>query len=226
LQSWLTLQPRYHFYSFFFSAAARREMMLFEAVGGQQLAVHWTAISSSREASRVRRPSVNYFSTPKSARELKPTEVRFDLPAATPVTPAQTDVLSTFGHGMVITGNIVCAGALQIFGRVSGEIHAAQLTICEGAKVEGKVVAQDTIVQGEFKGTIHGNTVKLQSSAVVDGEIFNRSLTIEQNAQFEGVSRRLDRPINAPALDASATQEMSSEEARRHLDMALKDIVA
>ena len=172
---------------------------------------------------------MNYFSSPKPARDAKPTEVRFDPPAATPgpAAAAKTDVLSTFGHGMVITGNIVCAGALQIFGLVSGEIHAAQLTICEGAKVEGKVIAQDTVVQGEFKGTIHGNTVKLQSSAVVDGEIFNRSLTIEQNAQFEGVSRRLDRPVDAPSADRrSIPQEMSPEEARRHLDLALKDIVA
>jgi cytoskeletal protein CcmA (bactofilin family) len=172
--------------------------------------------------------SVNYFSSPKATRDAKPTEVRLDPPttATAPAAPAKTDVLSTFGHGMVITGNIVCAGALQIYGQVSGEIHAAQLTICEGAKVEGKVISQDTVVQGEFKGTIHGNTVKLQASAIVDGEIFNRSLTIEQNAQFEGVSRRLDRPVEAPSPEHTHLEEMSPEEARRHLDMALKDIVA
>jgi len=167
---------------------------------------------------------VNYFSSPKAARDSKPTEVRLDPPAAAPAAPAKTDVLSTFGHGMVITGNIVCAGALQIFGRVSGEIHAAQLTICEGAKVDGKVIAQDTIVQGEFKGTIHGNTVKLQSSAVVDGEIFNRSLTIEQNAQFEGVSRRLDRPVEAPSLDSMQAEQPRGGYAP--IEHALKEIVA
>lgn len=167
---------------------------------------------------------MNYFSSPKATRDSKPAEVRLDPPAAAPAVPATADVLSTFGQGMVITGTIVCAGALQIFGRVSGEIHAAQLTICEGAKVEGKVIAQDTVVQGEFKGSIHGNTVKLQSSAVVDGEIFNRSLTIEQNAQFEGVSRRLDRPVDAPSADRARAEP--SVEAMSHIEMALKDIVA
>ena len=167
---------------------------------------------------------MNYFSQPKAARELKPAnEVRFDPPAPAAAVAAKPDVVSTFGHGMVITGNIVCAGALQIFGRVSGEIHAAQLTICEGAKVDGKVVAQDTVVQGEFKGTIHGNTVKLQSSAVVDGEIFNRSLTIEQNAQFEGVSRRLDRPVEVPSADNVSTLHA---ELYDPIQQALKDIVA
>jgi len=142
---------------------------------------------------------VNYFSQPKGA--VKPAEksdVRFEAPAAL---PRESDVVSVFGPGMMITGNITCAGALQIHGRVTGEIHTAQLTVCEGAKVEGKIVAQDTVIKGEFKGTIHGNTVKLQGTAVVDGEIYNRSLTIEQNAQFEGVARRLDRPVDAPSSD-------------------------
>jgi cytoskeletal protein CcmA (bactofilin family) len=148
--------------------------------------------------------SVNYFSQPKGA--VKPVEKpAADTRGAAPAMQTKaTDVLSTFGPGMVITGNVVCAGSLQIFGRISGEIHAAQLVICEGAKVEGKIVAQDTVIQGEFKGTIHGNTVKLQGTAVVDGEIYNRALTIEQNAQFEGVARRLDRPVDAPSADRAA----------------------
>lgn len=41
---------------------------------------------------------------------------------------------------------------------------------------------------------------KLQNSAVVEGEIFNRSLTIELDAQFEGVLRRLDRLVEAPSV--------------------------
>jgi cytoskeletal protein CcmA (bactofilin family) len=92
----------------------------------------------------------------------------------------------------------VSAGALQIFGRVTGEIQASHLVICEGAKVEGKIVAQETVIQGAFNGTIHGNSVKLQGNAMVDGEIFNKSLVIEPNVQFEGVSRRLDRAVEAP----------------------------
>lgn len=146
---------------------------------------------------------MNYFSQPKGA--VKPAEksdVRFEAPAAPAAPqPKANDVVSVFGPGMMITGNIVCAGSLQVFGRVTGEIHAAQLTVCEGARVEGKIVAQDTVIKGEFKGTVHGNTVRLQGTAIVDGEIFNRSLTIEQNAQFEGVARRLDRPVDAPSID-------------------------
>ena len=112
---------------------------------------------------------------------------------------ASPDMVSTLGSGMLITGNILCAGSLQICGRVIGDIHASQLVICEGAKVEGKVIAPDLIIQGAFSGTINGNNVKLQSTAVVEGEIFNKSLVIEQNALFEGVARRLDVPVAAPS---------------------------
>lgn len=129
--------------------------------------------------------------SPSEARDIKFND---SVPAG-----KKPEIVSTLGHGMLVTGNIVCTGAMHVFGRVVGDIHASQLVICEGAKVEGKIVAPDLVVQGEFKGTISGNNVKLQSTAVVDGEIFNKSLTIEQNALFEGVARRLDKPVAAPS---------------------------
>jgi len=119
------------------------------------------------------------------------------------------DIVSILGHGMLVTGNIVCAGSVQIFGCVVGDIHAAQLVICEGAKVEGKIIAPETTIQGVFSGTINANNVKLQSTAVVDGEIFNKSLTIEQNALFEGVARRLDKPVSPPSSAQVKGEELA-----------------
>lgn len=142
---------------------------------------------------------MNYFTPSKNQRDTAPAkdfEPRLNGGAGN-----SPEILSTFGAGMTITGNIVCAGALQIFGRVTGEIQASHLVICEGAKVEGKIVAQEAVIEGAFNGTIHGNSVKLQGKATVDGEIFNKSLVIEPNVQFEGVSRRLDRAVEAPASD-------------------------
>ena len=145
---------------------------------------------------------MNYIPQPKSPREVKmkeaPVETRPEV--AAPAKPVQ-DTLSTVGKGMLITGNVVCTGALQIFGRVTGEIHAAKVIVGEGAKVEGKIRAQDLVIQGEFLGTVHANSVSLRCAAKVDGEVFNKQLAIEQNALFEGVSRRLERPIEPPSAD-------------------------
>jgi len=139
------------------------------------------------------------FSASKGTNESKPVKTN-GSETKMPAKSAQ-EAVSIFGHGLMITGNIVCTGALQIFGRVNGEIHAAHLVVCEGAKVEGKVTAQEVVIQGAFSGTIHGNAVKLLGTAAVDGEIYKESLTVEQNVQFEGVSRRLERPVEAPTSD-------------------------
>jgi cytoskeletal protein CcmA (bactofilin family) len=118
-----------------------------------------------------------------------------------PVQKAAQEIVSTLGPGLLVTGNVVCTGSVQIFGRVIGDIHAARLLICKGADVQGTVMAQEAVIEGEFKGTIHSNSVKLQTTAVVEGEIFKQSLVIEQNAQFEGVARRLATPVEVPTAE-------------------------
>jgi len=64
--------------------------------------------------------------------------------------------------------------------------------ISDGAEVEGNVVAEELTVGGRVKGIIHANRVKLSSTTDVQGDIFHRSLAIEENARFEGTSRRDD----------------------------------
>jgi cytoskeletal protein CcmA (bactofilin family) len=55
-------------------------------------------------------------------------------------------------------------------------------------------------IGGRVKGTIRANRVKLNSTAVVEGDIYHRSLAIEENAQFEGMSRRQENVIDTPSL--------------------------
>lgn len=117
---------------------------------------------------------------------------------------ATKETVSTLGAGMLVTGNIVCSGALEIHGQVVGDIHAGHLTVCEGARVDGKIVAPETVICGTFNGSIHGNVVKLKKSASVDGEVYNRSLSIEQDARFEGIARRLDQAVSAPTKEQLA----------------------
>lgn len=114
------------------------------------------------------------------------------------------ETVSTLAHGVLVTGNIVSESTLHICGRVIGDIHASHLVVKEGAQIEGNIVAQETVILGACKGIIHSNSVKLQGVAAVEGEIYSKSLTIEQDAQFEGISRQLDKPVDAP-LSAQAT---------------------
>ncbi len=140
------------------------------------------------------------FFQSKSGRDAKAAARSIETQAEPAPVGTLPDLVSSIGRGMLVTGKVICPGILQIFGSVTGEIHAGQLVVCDGGSVDGTIIAQEAVIQGAFKGTIYGNTVKLQNSAVVEGEVFNRSLSIEQDAQFEGVSRRLDRPVEAPSI--------------------------
>jgi cytoskeletal protein CcmA (bactofilin family) len=74
------------------------------------------------------------------------------------------------------------------------------ISISESAEVEGDIVAKELSVAGLVKGTIHANCVKLNGTAVVEGDIFHRSLSIEENARFEGLSKRENDPVDLPRL--------------------------
>jgi len=153
------------------------------------------------------RKHLSYFTAAKTGREKTtgngaPGDVQ---PSETSTARSSFDSVSTLGPGIVITGNIICEGSMQIFGRVTGDIQAAQIFIGDGACVEGNLTALEVAINGAFKGTIHGNSVKLKGTAIVAGEIFSKSLTVEENVQFEGMSRKLDKPLDLPAITQTAT---------------------
>ena len=141
---------------------------------------------------------MSYFTQSKSDREKNnKNEVANRSNNGAPTSgKSPSETVSTLGAGMVVTGNITGAGSVQILGNVTGDIQASHLVIGEGARVEGKVTAKETIIEGVFKGTVQSDTVKLRGSAQVDGEIFNRSMTIDENVRFEGISRRIDKAVD------------------------------
>jgi cytoskeletal protein CcmA (bactofilin family) len=109
----------------------------------------------------------------------------------TPASLAESDStdISCIGPGMTVVGKISSEGALNVLGRVEGELHASIVRISNGAQVEGAIAAQELTIGGRFKGTIQADRVTLTSSAVVEGEIHHHSLAVEANAWFAGVSR-------------------------------------
>ena len=119
-------------------------------------------------------------------------------PEAPPAdTNAKPKAASCLAAGMSITGNIVCDGPMQVFGRIEGEVRAGEIEIGDGAEVEGNITAQDLTIRGRVKGTIRAVRVKLLGNGRVDGDIFHRSLSIEEPAQFEGGSRPVENPMEA-----------------------------
>jgi cytoskeletal protein CcmA (bactofilin family) len=102
-----------------------------------------------------------------------------------------TGRIASISPGTSIVGKIVCDGAVNIFGRIEGEVRGASVNVCKGARVDGNVFAEELIVGGSVRGTIEATRVKLQSTADVEGDICHQLLSIEENAHFEGTSKRL-----------------------------------
>jgi cytoskeletal protein CcmA (bactofilin family) len=114
--------------------------------------------------------------------------------AAHPVAArAESTPVSCIGAGMSIVGNVACSGPAQVFGRIEGELRASELVIGEGAQIQGSIIAQEVTVSGTVKGTIRAVRVILQGGNV-EGDIFNRSLSIDETSVFEGASRRDENP--------------------------------
>jgi cytoskeletal protein CcmA (bactofilin family) len=110
------------------------------------------------------------------------------------------DAASSISSGLSIVGKIVGHGALTIFGQVEGEVRASIVVIAEGAQMVGDVVAEELTIGGHVKGTIRANRVRLNSTAVVESDIIHRTLAIEENARFEGKSRRSENAIDSASL--------------------------
>lgn len=94
-----------------------------------------------------------------------------------------------------IKGEIQSPGDLELKGTIEGEIECRSLVVAERAKVTGSVTAERVVVRGEVEGTINGIRVTLASSAKVDGELYCKTLSVDEEAQFQGVSQRVEDPL-------------------------------
>ena len=114
---------------------------------------------------------------------------------------------SIIGEDLTVTGNVLSRGEVQVDGQIQGDVHCSSLIVGEKAQITGGIVAEDVVVRGRVMGSVRGNRVTLQASSHVEGNVFHKSLAIEQGAFFEGKSRRSEDPIaTAPRLEGMSTQ--------------------
>lgn len=123
-----------------------------------------------------------------------------DLPNSRPASQPRraTGVTSVIGADLSITGNLESTGEVQIDGELQGDVQAARIVIGEQATITGTLIADEIVIRGSVQGSIRGNSVTFQSASRVEGDVFHKSLTIEQGAFFEGKSRRSNDPLSVP----------------------------
>jgi cytoskeletal protein CcmA (bactofilin family) len=87
---------------------------------------------------------------------------------------------TVIAKGLKIVGSVTAEGLVEVNGQIEGEIHCTSLVIARGAHVNGTVVAERVVVDGNVEGPIQAGDVFLKSQANIVGDIHHQSLAIEK----------------------------------------------
>ncbi|HZL28359.1 MAG TPA: polymer-forming cytoskeletal protein [Acidobacteriaceae bacterium] len=93
------------------------------------------------------------------------------------------------GKSVKIHGELSGSEDLIMDGELHGTIKlpGARLTIGPAARVHGDIAAKDVVIFGQLDGDVRATgRVELRASALMQGNIYAGSLSIEENAVFRG----------------------------------------
>ena len=93
------------------------------------------------------------------------------------------------GKSVKIHGELSGSEDLIMDGELHGTIKlpGARLTIGPAARVHGDIAAKDVVIFGRLDGDIRATgRVELRATALMQGNIYAGSLSIEENAAFRG----------------------------------------
>ncbi len=97
---------------------------------------------------------------------------------------------------VVIEGNLMTGGELQVDGTVNGNIRARAVVIDVQGVVHGEVAAEDVFVRGRIIGPIRGVNVTIVSGGHIEGDVTNENIAIENGAYVDGKIHHSDDPLS------------------------------
>ncbi|MBN1434136.1 polymer-forming cytoskeletal protein [Candidatus Fermentibacterales bacterium] len=103
--------------------------------------------------------------------------------------PARSSAVNSIvGPGSTFTGNMRVEGGLRVDGKIEGTVEVAgTLTVGNDGLINGEVIVDQAIVGGSILGTVRSERqLELQSGSRLEGDIYTRSLIIEEGVFFEG----------------------------------------
>lgn len=90
-----------------------------------------------------------------------------------------------------IQGDLVSEGAIEIGGKVTGNVLCDHVTIRKGAEITGNIKAKQLVVHGLVNGEISSGHVSVTSSGQVKGSIEYGYMSIESGADIEGTCKKI-----------------------------------
>jgi len=92
------------------------------------------------------------------------------------------------GKGTRLIGEIYTNGSIRIDGEVEGKIESTGfLTAGQAAKIKADIKSKEAVIAGMVNGNvIVGNSLILEKSAQINGDIIAKILDIETGARLNG----------------------------------------
>jgi cytoskeletal protein CcmA (bactofilin family) len=115
----------------------------------------------------------------------------FALGGSKPGSARKGATFSFIGPEVTVDGDIAATGRLHVDGNVNGDIACAVFSQGETGAVQGNVAANEVRIAGRVDGAVEAETLVLEATARVNGDISYGSLSIATGAQVEGRFRRL-----------------------------------
>jgi cytoskeletal protein CcmA (bactofilin family) len=113
---------------------------------------------------------------------------------------------SLVAENVSVRGDLATDGDVHLDGALTGDMRVRELTIGEGGSVEGSIEAESVEIRGKVVGTVTAKSVRLYSTARVEGDITHAQLAIEPGAHFEGRSLKFETPETVEPLAISAAE--------------------
>lgn len=99
------------------------------------------------------------------------------------------------GASIVIKGQITASEDLVVAGRVEGSVRmdAGVLTLAQGSRVVGEIVAPAAVVNGQIEGNIAvTERLDVRATAVIRGDLSSPALVVADGAEVTG---RVEMPV-------------------------------
>lgn len=114
-------------------------------------------------------------------------------------------VISIIGPGMKVIGDCITEGTIRIDGVLEGSISAGKaVVIGKDSLVIGDINTQDAVIGGRVQGRIVAESrLELQSTCVVEGEVYARRIKLEEGGQIFG-TLKMGEDATKPAKEEGA----------------------
>jgi cytoskeletal protein CcmA (bactofilin family) len=129
--------------------------------------------------------------------------------------------ITSIAKGTQVIADIQTKSDMHIAGMVDGDIKAKRkLVLTESGRLTGSVIAQEAVISGRFTGELRVlGQIIVTDTAVVDGFIFSKLITVEAGAEVVGI---MSIGEHVDVLNAKISKQPKNPEVKKVIEKASK----